>query len=402
MNASCYKTDKLLVWVGSKLQNSEFIVDHVPLGISELVSPFFGSGAVELALLRSRSGLRIRASDLDHSLIGFWKAMVSIPKDVAKHVARLFPKCQISKDMFQNILTTHSKNSQDLASADQAINAARFWMINHLCFNGKMSKHISFNKLVAERISRNRDARISSLRGYVLEDSCRLSLEVHDAFEVIESSATDTMLLLDPPYLVDMPEDRTNKGPGPKGKVCGKCGRCGREFKFYRSLEKHIASCAADPSGEECRVQWICQACGEECGCKSAWEKHVKSMSCQVAQPYKRLRGNEAMYACGPNWGMELHNKLHKLLAGRSKWILCHQFDSRILALYADYHIIEYVQGQTAFMTGRTSGRKELLILSPWVSAELARSNATPELQDSPSSLRNVRRRLNSKSSGTA
>ena len=42
-------------------------------------------------------------------------------------------------------------------------------------------------------------------------------------------------------------------------------------------------------------------------------------------QPNSKKGGlANAEYACGPNWGIEKHQQLAKLLTTRQRWILCH------------------------------------------------------------------------------
>ncbi|CAE8684734.1 unnamed protein product [Polarella glacialis] len=84
--------DRHFKWIGSKHDNRRFIAEHVPQQVREVRSPFFGSAAVELDLLRTRPGLSVRASDKHTALVVFWKAMLACPEDVANKLARLVTK----------------------------------------------------------------------------------------------------------------------------------------------------------------------------------------------------------------------------------------------------------------------------------------------------------------------
>eukprot|EP00929_Paragymnodinium_shiwhaense_P028328 TRINITY_DN16438_c0_g1_i3.p1 TRINITY_DN16438_c0_g1~~TRINITY_DN16438_c0_g1_i3.p1 ORF type:complete len:289 (-),score=17.57 TRINITY_DN16438_c0_g1_i3:259-1125(-) len=85
------KPDKFLRWLGNKFNVRNTIASYVPTEVSTVVSPFFGSGCVEFALLRERSHIKVVASDLGSPLVCFWKQVLKSARDVADKVDELLP-----------------------------------------------------------------------------------------------------------------------------------------------------------------------------------------------------------------------------------------------------------------------------------------------------------------------
>lgn len=89
---------------------------------------------------------------------------------------------------------------------------------------------------------------------------------------------------------------------------------------------------------------------------------------------------SHVQYSCGPNWGIEMHKELQKLLGSHQRWILCHEDMPEIRKLYKGFRMLEYSR-QAGGTAGRSVSakhgpvdkpfRKELLILSHWVAARL-------------------------------
>merc|ERR1712203_648758 len=78
--------------------------------------------------------------------------------------------------------------------------------------------------------------------------------------------------------------------------------------------------------------------------------------------------------------GVDAHTQLRDVLRGHARWILCHEENSTIRDLYSGFCIIEYSQ-LTSLVHKTTGGvgnrRRELLILSQWVSDRLAGGTAS-------------------------
>ena len=72
----------LLQYKGSKRRHVKQIMEAVPPGTAEVVAPFIGGGAVELAM--AHAGITVRACDLNENLVCWWGCIL---EDAAKVAA---------------------------------------------------------------------------------------------------------------------------------------------------------------------------------------------------------------------------------------------------------------------------------------------------------------------------
>eukprot|EP00928_Gymnodinium_smaydae_P022042 TRINITY_DN18641_c0_g1_i1.p1 TRINITY_DN18641_c0_g1~~TRINITY_DN18641_c0_g1_i1.p1 ORF type:complete len:453 (-),score=60.08 TRINITY_DN18641_c0_g1_i1:749-1948(-) len=193
------KPDKLFVWVGNKYTVTKFILRHIPKECVQVVSPFFGSGAVELGLLRERSDTSVVASDLTTSLVRFWEAMIDSPVRVANEVDKLLPTNRnVRKAEFDAWVEAIAQESGSVDHARPEVTAARFYCVNLIAFNGKMND-ARYCEADAEKTHRFRDKRLRRLREFVPLEDGRLQVCNRDCFETIQSAPKDALLFLDPP-----------------------------------------------------------------------------------------------------------------------------------------------------------------------------------------------------------
>ena len=81
----------LLKWVGGKTQLLDDILPLFPKNIRTYHEPFVGGGAVLLAVLSDPTirVQRVRASDLNHHLIQFYKDIQAHPTELHREIHRL-------------------------------------------------------------------------------------------------------------------------------------------------------------------------------------------------------------------------------------------------------------------------------------------------------------------------
>ncbi|CAE8610057.1 unnamed protein product [Polarella glacialis] len=256
--------------------------------------------------------------------------MLACPEDVANKLARLVTKNPISKMEFKRMADGIREGTHELACADSSLTAARFWLVNSLCFNANMSR-LSFSGVLAASLARNRETRLKRRPGLGDQTAGRLHVQVQDAFEAIESSPAESFLFLDPPYL----HEKKTEAAKVKVEFCGQCCRCSKAYKCETRFQKHVKGCQATsldlPKG--CN-EVACLRCGKCFTQQAGFTKHTAScLSSSVnlvsGEGPAKLRKRtffckQPQYACGPNWGMDEHRKLHDTLVTRSRWILCH------------------------------------------------------------------------------
>eukprot|EP00927_Polykrikos_kofoidii_P022958 TRINITY_DN21285_c0_g1_i4.p1 TRINITY_DN21285_c0_g1~~TRINITY_DN21285_c0_g1_i4.p1 ORF type:complete len:689 (+),score=77.18 TRINITY_DN21285_c0_g1_i4:175-2067(+) len=195
------KLDKLFMWWGGKYPVRDFILGHIPQECKLIVSPFFGSGAVELRLLRERPAVRVVASDLTISLVRFWQAMLASPGQVADEVAKLLSTDRIVRaDEFNTWADAIRQESSLVKSEPDKVTAARFYCVNQIAFSAKM-QDVHYMEALAQRSLRFREKRLRQLRAFVPPGKGRLRLSQRDCFEAIATCPKDSLLFLDPPYM---------------------------------------------------------------------------------------------------------------------------------------------------------------------------------------------------------
>ncbi|CAE8595829.1 unnamed protein product [Polarella glacialis] len=217
--AKCLRTQqtvatqgRLLSWLGSKFQARSLILACIPLEVQEVVSPFFGSGAAELELLRERRHVKVRASDADAALVNFWQQVLASPQAVADQLSGIIPAKRavtaVEFDVMQRNLT-RIREGAVMAGAPAVLAAARFWAVNHLCFSGLMRS--SFQGPQALKLQRSREKKLQRVRGFQPPAAMRLQLAATDCFESVRTSPQGALLFLDPPYLQEGGSRRKEK-----------------------------------------------------------------------------------------------------------------------------------------------------------------------------------------------
>jgi site-specific DNA-adenine methylase len=151
--------------------------------VRTLISPFFGSGKVELALMR-RPGLRILGSDAWAPLVALYAAALAHPAEVEARLAAL----QVpTREEYRALMAAES--------ADPVAEAARVFQVLNSSFDGQWGKYVP-----------RRPPATSALHRLLRDASARERLTVarRDVFEVLAELRPDesTALYLDPPYLL--------------------------------------------------------------------------------------------------------------------------------------------------------------------------------------------------------
>lgn len=78
-----------LPYVGSKGRGIPHIVPHFPKGLTEMVSPFFGGGSLEIHM--AKMGVKVWGYDLDPLVANFWKYALLDPSRVKHEAKRYYP-----------------------------------------------------------------------------------------------------------------------------------------------------------------------------------------------------------------------------------------------------------------------------------------------------------------------
>ena len=173
-------TQSLLRYPGGKYRGIAGINKYLPDSLTELCSPFFGGGNLEISL--AGHGVRVHGSDAFRPVVDFWQAALNQPALVADRVYKHYP---MDKDYFRRLQKSFRKMpcAIDRAAAYFAINRASF--SGSTLSGGMAPLHDRFNR-----------SSIEGLRNFRIENLSVECLDYRDAMD----RHPDLFLYLDPPY----------------------------------------------------------------------------------------------------------------------------------------------------------------------------------------------------------
>ncbi len=78
-----------LRYPGGKTRGISFITQYFPTNITEMISPFFGGGSIELHM--AAKGITVLGFDVFQPLIEFWQCLQDEPEWLAKEIEKWHP-----------------------------------------------------------------------------------------------------------------------------------------------------------------------------------------------------------------------------------------------------------------------------------------------------------------------
>ena len=129
-----------LRYAGGKSLGAGHVIEHIPSGITHLVSPFFGGGSIEIACAKEL-GLRVQGYDIFNILTNYWVQQIKSPVKLANQLA----KWQPSKEQYTKVkarLKLHWTGEKPITNKLSL--AAHYWFNHNLSYGpgflGWMSK----------------------------------------------------------------------------------------------------------------------------------------------------------------------------------------------------------------------------------------------------------------------
>jgi len=171
-----------LRYPGGKTRAVEAITSYFPKGLTQLLSPFFGGGSVELFM--ASKGVFVFGFDVFLPLVEFWQCLLQQPQQLAAEVQKWHP---LSKQNFYNL-----QKAQPLFKT-RVQRAAAYYVLNRSSFSGStlsggMSpQHLRFTPSSIERLNQFYNPNL-----LVRQASFNDSLQQHK----------NVFAYLDPPYLI--------------------------------------------------------------------------------------------------------------------------------------------------------------------------------------------------------
>jgi DNA adenine methylase len=176
-----------LRYPGGKSRAVKIISRYLPSQTHSLCSPFFGGGSFEIFC--AQNGIRVYGYDNFQPLVDFWQHLLADPHQLADSVERYHP---LTREKFYNLQQAQLESNNSLERA------TLFFVLNRTSFSGSTlcggmasGGHDGNPRFTRSSIERLRRFKIANL-----------SVE-HANFKNSISKHKDTLLYLDPPYLIN-------------------------------------------------------------------------------------------------------------------------------------------------------------------------------------------------------
>lgn len=172
-----------LRYPGGKSRAVKLITSLLPQGITELVSPFFGGGSIEINC--ASKGIRVYGYDCFKPLVAFWKLLLNDPERLATQVQKHYP---LSREQFYALQKLH----RDEETEEQAI---LFFVLNRASFSGTTLSGGCSEESVRLRFTQSSIDRLTSFQVN------HLNVEFADFHNSLDCHP-QAFLYLDPPYMI--------------------------------------------------------------------------------------------------------------------------------------------------------------------------------------------------------
>jgi DNA adenine methylase len=188
----------LLRYPGGKTRALKWITPYFPENLTEMVSPFFGGGSIEIDY--ASRGVRVFGYEIFEPLVNFWQNVLDDPEKIAYYLDAAYHPC--SKPAFAKWQERQAWADRD----DDAkyphwkeFRACMYYALNRSSFSGAttsggFSKESADKRFTLSSIDRLKTFSCSSLS--VKEADFNDSLAKHD---------DDIFIYADPPYAIDNP-----------------------------------------------------------------------------------------------------------------------------------------------------------------------------------------------------
>ena len=184
----------LLRYPGGKSRALKHIIPYFPKNLTEIVSPFFGGGSIEIHY--ASQGVRVHGYDIFEPLTNFWQQVLEHPHELANMLENYFYPC--TKKMFKEYQQKHSNTEDDDRLLFwKEMRACMFYALNRSSFSGATMSG-GYSQQAADK--RFTQSSIDRLRNF----SCpALTVEQADFADSLGRHNNETFIYADPPYLLE-------------------------------------------------------------------------------------------------------------------------------------------------------------------------------------------------------
>lgn len=198
----------LLRYPGGKTRALKHITPYFPKNLTEIVSPFFGGGSIEIHY--ASQGVRVHGYEIFEPLVNFWQQVLTDPEGTAHLLESLFYPC--SKKKFRKYQKrqgwTHMDGTHYLW---REMRACMYYALNRSSFSGATMSG-GFSQQAAD--NRFTESSIERLRNFACPS---LSVELADFKDSLARHHADTFIYADPPYAIENPVLYGKNGSAHKG-----------------------------------------------------------------------------------------------------------------------------------------------------------------------------------------
>jgi DNA adenine methylase len=198
----------LLRYPGGKTRALKHIIPYFPKDLTEMVSPFFGGGSIEIHY--AAQGARVHGYDSFEPLVNFWQYVLNDPEQTAYLLETLFHPC--SKEMFLNYQKKQNwTHMDDTHLLWKEFRACMFYALNRSSFSGATMSGGYSRQAASDRFTQSS---IDRLKNFLCPT---LTVEQADFKDSLGRHDDETFIYADPPYHVEKPVLYGDRGSTHKG-----------------------------------------------------------------------------------------------------------------------------------------------------------------------------------------
>lgn len=188
---SRYKGGLPLRYAGGKSLAVGHVIEAMPDSVTEMVSPFFGGGSVEIACA-TELGIKVKGYDVFDILATYWQVQLLSPKTLADILSKWQPDLLTYRHV-KEVLRWHWKGTIEI-HRDIDI-AAHYWFNHNLSYGpgflgwmSKIYKDVARYKRMVDRVRMFHCPNLRVSQG---------------SFDDVIPQSTGSFLYCDPPYYLD-------------------------------------------------------------------------------------------------------------------------------------------------------------------------------------------------------
>jgi DNA adenine methylase len=188
----------LLRYPGGKTRALKHIIPYFPKNLTEIVSPFFGGGSIEIHY--ASQGVRVHGYEIFEPLVNFWQQVLEDSGQLAFLLDTVIHPC--SKEMFSKFQKQQFWDDRDETHEHlmwRELRACMYYALNRSSFSGATTSG-GYSQQAADK--RFTESSIERLKNF----SCpSLTMEHADFKDSLSRHDDNTFIYADPPYAIENP-----------------------------------------------------------------------------------------------------------------------------------------------------------------------------------------------------